>query len=85
MEKPDVKFWQSMGYAQAHEALHLFGADDLYNIEQARYYAVRDIMNYPASILDASTIDDITAYSIGLTDQKPKTPFEIKEYSVRRE
>lgn len=85
MEKPNTKFWQSMGYAQAHEALHLFGADDLYNIEKAKYYAVRDIMNYPSSILDASTIDDITAYAIGLTERKPKTPFKIKEYSPGRE
>lgn len=85
MEKPNAKFWQSMGYAQAHEALHLFGADDLYNIQKAKYYAVRDIMNYPSSVLDASTIDDITAYAIGLTDNKPKTPFKIKDYSPGRE
>ena len=83
MEKPDTKFWQSMGYAQAHEALHLFGADDLYNIKQAKYYAVRDIMNYPSNVLGASTLDDITAYAIGLTDTKPKTPFKIKNYSAR--
>lgn len=81
MEQPDSKFWQSLGYAQAHETLHLFGADDLYNIRQAKFYAVRDIMNYPSNILNASTLDDITAYAIGLTDTEPKTPFEIKNYS----
>lgn len=85
MEKPDSKFWQSMGYAQAHEALHLFGADDLYNIDKAKNYAVRDIMNYPASILEASSLDDITAYAIGLTDKKPETPFYIKDYLPGRE
>jgi hypothetical protein len=85
MEKPDYKYWQSMGYAQAHEALHLFGADDLYNIDKARNYAVRDIMNYPASILEVSTLDDITAYATGLTHKKPKTPFYIKDYIPGRE
>jgi len=84
MEEPDSKFWQSLGYAQAHEALHLFGADDLYNIQKAKYYAVRDIMNYPSNILEASILDDITAYAIGLTEKKPKTPFEIKNYSPER-
>jgi len=81
MEEPDSKFWQSLGYAQAHEALHLFGADDLYNIQKAKFYAVRDIMNYPSNILSASTLDDVTAYAVGLTEKKPKTPFEIKNYS----
>jgi len=84
MEKPNSKFWQSMSYAQAHEALHLFGADDLYNIDKAKYYAVRDIMNYPSNVLAASTMDDITAYAIGLTKTKPKTPFKIKNYSAGR-
>jgi hypothetical protein len=85
MEQPKVKFWQSMGYAQAHESLHLFGADDLYNIRKAKFYAVRDIMNYPSSILDANTLDDITAYAIGLTDKKPETPFKIVDYTPGRE
>ena len=84
MEEPDSKFWQSLGYAQAHEALHLFGADDLYNIQKAKFYAVRDIMNYPSNILEASSLDHITAYAIGLTETKPKTPFEIKNYSPER-
>jgi len=85
MERPNAKFWQSMSYAQAHESLHLFGADDLYNIQDAKYYAVRDIMNYPSSILDASTMDEITAYAIGITDKKPKAPFAIRNYTPVRE
>lgn len=83
MEQPRPKFWQSMGYAQAHESLHLFGADDLYNIQKAKYYAVRDIMNYPSSILEASIMDEITAYAVGLTDKKPDAPFKIKDYTLQ--
>jgi hypothetical protein len=85
MEQPKVKFWQSMGYAQAHESLHLFGADDLYNIRKAKFYAVRDIMNYPSSLLDANTMDEITAYAIGLIDKQPETPFKIIDYTPARE
>jgi len=84
MEKPNSKYWQAMGYAQAHETLHLFGADDLYNIDKAKYYAVRDIMNYPSNVLAASTMDDITAYAIGLTETEPKAPFKIRNYTPGR-
>ena len=78
LESAHRKKWQSLQYAQAHESLHLFGADDLYNIRKAKYYDVRDIMNYPASQLQASTLEDLTAWSVGLTLYKPKTPFKIK-------
>ena len=79
-----MKKWQSLQYAQAHESLHLFGADDLYNISHAKYYSVRDIMNYPSSILEASTLEDLTAYAIGIRERRPITPFEVKNFSVRR-
>jgi len=85
MESPDVKAWQSLRYTQAHESLHLFGADDLYNIRQAKYFAVHDIMNYPSSVLEASTMEDITAYAIGISDHKPRTPFIIRNYTARRQ
>ena len=81
MESTRPKHWQSLEYAQAHESLHLFGADDLYNIRAARNYAVQDIMNYPSSILWGSSMEDITAYAIGLRKTPPKTPFSIKTYS----
>ena len=67
-----------MEYAQAHESLHLFGADDLYNIKQSIYFATRDIMNYPSKYLDASVIEPVTAYGIGLINKKPEAPFKIK-------
>ena len=78
LEDAAVKKWQSMEYAQAHESLHLFGAADLYNIKQSAYFATRDIMNYPSRYLDANVIEPITAYGIGLINEKPVTPFKIK-------
>lgn len=78
LESPHGKKWQSLQYAQAHESLHLFGADDLYNIRGAKYYEVRDIMNYPSSLLQASTLDKLTAWAVGLDAHKPKAPFRIK-------
>jgi len=81
LESARRKKWQSLQYAQAHESLHLFGADDLYNIRKAKYYDVRDIMNYPSSQLQVSTLQALTAWSVGLTTQKPKTPFKIKTFN----
>ena len=81
MEAPSPKRGNFMNYAQAHETLHLFGADDLYNINGAKYYVVRDIMNYPASILGANTLEPITAFAVGINDKKPKAPFEIQSFS----
>lgn len=77
LENAVVKQWQAMEYAQAHETLHLFGADDLYNIKGSIFFATRDIMNYTSKYLDASIIEPITAYGIGLITTKPKTPFKI--------
>ena len=74
-----VKQWQDLEYVQAHEALHLFGADDLYSIKKARDYAVHDIMNYQSRYLYANKIEPITAYGIGLIDNMPETPFRIKK------
>ena len=69
--------WQSLHYTIAHEGLHLFGADDLYNIENAKSYATNDIMHYGSRYLEDSEIDSLTAYAIGWSDFKPHTPFPI--------
>ena len=69
--------WQSLHYTIAHEGLHLFGADDLYNIENAKSYATNDIMHYASRYLEDSEIDSLTAYAIGWSDFKPHTPFPI--------
>lgn len=74
-----VKQWQDLEYVQAHEALHLFGADDLYSIKKAKNYAPHDIMNYQSRYLNANAIEPVTAYGIGLIDKKPETPFRIKK------
>jgi hypothetical protein len=66
-------------YAQAHEGLHLFGADDLYNIDKARDYAVRDIMNHLPRYLFEARIDSITAYAIGWLADQPEAPFPIED------
>lgn len=63
---------------QAHELLHLFGADDLYNINSAQNYAVTDIMNYYSSDLIYSSIDPITAWAIGW-HALPPTPFPVEK------
>lgn len=81
LESARRKRWQSLQYVQAHESLHLFGADDLYNIKKAKYYDVRDIMNYPSSQLQASTLEALTAWAVGLSPDKPKTPFKIKTFN----
>ena len=71
--------WDALLYAQAHEGLHLFGADDLYNIEKARDYAVRDIMNHLPRYLFEARIDSITAYAIGWLADQPEAPFPIED------
>ena len=69
--------WQSLHYTIAHEGLHLFGADDLYNIKNAKTYATNDIMHYASRYLEDSEINSLTAYAIGWSDLKQRTPFPI--------
>jgi hypothetical protein len=63
---------------QAHEMLHLFGAMDLYNIRDAKDYAVTDLMNYYSQALKYADISPVTAWAIGWADQQPDTPFPIQ-------
>ncbi|MCW8880070.1 MAG: hypothetical protein OQK51_23680 [Kangiellaceae bacterium] len=69
--------WDKLHYTQAHEMLHVFGADDLYSIKGAREYAVTDIMNYQSKKLSDSQIHPVTAYAIGWQKEPPKSPFKI--------
>ena len=80
MQSASGKRFNFMNYSQAHETLHLFGADDLYNIQAAKHYKVRDIMNYPASNLAANTLEPITAFAIGIQSKQPSAPFDIQVY-----
>lgn len=71
--------WDKLHYTQAHEILHLFGADDLYNISCAKEFALIDIMNHQSKNLRDSEISNITAYAIGWQDKQPVAPFKILE------
>lgn len=79
--KPPKRYhWDAMGYVQAHESLHLFGADDLYNLQGGRYYAPNDIMHNYTRYIEASVIDSITAFGVGwLNEQPTPTPFPIQQ------
>lgn len=77
MESSRPREWQSTAYAQAHETLHLFGADDLYNIKGAARYMTRDVMHQPSRLLAASTMEELTAFAVGLRPRPPRTPFKI--------
>ena len=77
LESVTPKGWEEVSYAQAHETLHLFGADDLYNIRGAGSYAPRDVMHYPSRLLSASTVEAITAFATGLRRDRPAAPFRI--------
>jgi hypothetical protein len=69
--------WDKLQYVQAHEMLHVFGADDLYRIKNAAEYALTDIMNFQSRYLNHSDIHPVTAYAIGWQKTQPKAPFKI--------
>ncbi|RYV01684.1 hypothetical protein SOPP22_15080 [Shewanella sp. OPT22] len=77
-EVNDKRYNWRLPQVQAHEVTHLFGAADLYNIKQAKDFAVTDIMNYTSSSLRYSEISPITAWAVGWSE-RPKTPFIIKQ------
>ena len=80
LKSPERRYWDAMAYVQAHEALHLFGADDLYNLQGGRYYAPRDIMHHSARYIEASAVDSITAFGVGWVDQHPHLlPFPLQQ------
>ena len=59
----------------AHEILHLYGAEDFYNMEgrsalASKYYP-SDIMYYVDGFVNRNKIGDFTAYTIGWTDDVP--------------
>lgn len=80
LEPSEPSYWDATAYVQAHESLHLFGADDLYNLSGGRYYAPRDIMHNAARYLEASVVDSITAFGVGWVDQHPRPiPFPLQQ------
>ena len=79
--RPSKRYhWEATAYTQAHEALHLFGADDLYNLKGGRDYAPRDIMHSYARYIEASVIDSITAFGVGWLHRPPSPlPFPLQQ------
>lgn len=76
--------WNRMPLVLAHEGLHLFGADDLYQVEPAERYDPRDIMNYYTRYLNDARVGGATAYSIGWQEELPgELPFNVIERGER--
>jgi len=71
--------WDTLATTLAHEGLHLFGADDLYNIAGADDYAPTDIMHYRSSNLQYADVGDLTAWAVGWARARPNTPFVVEE------
>lgn len=71
--------WDRLAYAIAHEGLHLFGADDLYDVRGAEDFAPTDLMNYPSARLDHAEVGELTAWAVGWRGVRPETPFDVEE------
>jgi hypothetical protein len=61
-----------------HEGLHLFGADDLYRLQNLDKTDVHDIMGEYCTGFRQATINDATAYSIGWIDTPPARPYTFQ-------
>jgi hypothetical protein len=61
-----------------HEGLHLFGADDLYRLQNLDKTDVHDIMGEYCTGFRQATINDATAYSIGWSDTPPARPYRFQ-------
>ena len=71
---PENEISSAGNYSYAHEILHLFGAIDLYNLDKerltlAKQYFPRDIMVTGSPLLKDLSIDALTAYLIGWTEE----------------
>ncbi len=77
MKEARPRDWEQIEATQAHETLHLFGADDLYDIRDAKFYAPRDIMNYHSPLLALSRMEPVTGFAVGLVAGPVRAPFEI--------
>jgi hypothetical protein len=59
----------------AHEAMHLFGADDLYRIQHIDKTDTHDLMGEYCSGYKQATLLDATAYAIGWINAPPPRPY----------
>jgi hypothetical protein len=69
-----------LSVAVAHEALHLFGAYDLYRLRDTDPADKADIMGDYCNGFRQTTIGDATAYGIGWIDRAPKRPYAIIDW-----
>ena len=74
-----IRGWDKLAFTLAHEGLHLFGADDLYNVSGAADYAPTDLMHYLSARLEYAEVGDLTAWAVGWAPDRPKTPFPVEE------
>ncbi len=66
---------EDLGYVTAHEAMHLFGADDLYPLDVFDAGDARDIMRARCRGLSGLRVGDMTAYAIGWRKDRPKRTY----------
>jgi len=71
--------WDSLAFTLAHEGLHLFGADDLYNVRGAEDYEPTDVMHHQSANLKYADVGDLTAWAVGWARDRPITPFPVEE------
>jgi hypothetical protein len=62
-----------------HEVLHLFGADDLYEVRGVAPDEENDVMNAECDGLGPTTIGATTAYAIGWTDAPPARSYAFSD------
>lgn len=62
-------FYDAVAYA--HEFLHLYGADDLFNKAKDPDAPEADVMNFGAHRLDDCLLSALTRYAIGWADRPP--------------
>ncbi len=63
----------------SHEALHLFGAYDLYRLRTVGSDDVHDIMGEYCTGLRQARVGDATAYAIGWRPTPPARPYSIQD------
>ncbi len=64
-----------LGFVGAHEALHLFGSDDLYPLDRFDEADDTDIMRDRCAALGGSSVRDMTAYAVGWRKERPRRAY----------
>jgi hypothetical protein len=68
----------NLAFSTTHEALHLFGADDIYPISRRSEDDEHDMMRDYCRGFGDARIGAMTAYAIGWTDTPPERPYLIR-------